>query len=58
MNAAVDRAIDQLKEARETLNRALDDPTLSYEEQGKLNSVYYVIHNCSLILALASADRV
>lgn len=54
MNAAVDRAIEQLKEARETLNRALDDPTLSATERALMDNIYYDVHNCSLRLAFAA----
>lgn len=54
MNAAVDRAIEQLKEARETLNRAMDDSTLTVEQGALLFDAYWETHNLSLRLALAS----
>ncbi len=57
MNAATARAIEQLKEARETLGRSLDDPTLTPAESALIQNIYLDIHTCSLSLAFLVSDH-
>lgn len=51
MNTTLTRAIDQLREARETLGRVLDDPTLSASELALIHNIYLDVHSSSLSLA-------
>lgn len=54
MNETLTRAIEQLKEARETLGRALDDPTLTPAESALIQNIYLDVHTCSLQVAFVN----